>query len=311
MSLSIPTVLNSEQSRRTFCERWKSDWICLYDDDGPSYNSTTSILQDRLLAEGCRAVLLSGGYQDFAKVFPDYCTRTADAGCESDKTVLGLRNLQICNRSESDLDPTDCDSGFSKESDTSREAWHTKELFRILDHLFLGNAETAADLKLLQDNNIRYVLNVTPNLPNVFETENTLGIKYMQIPIEDCVNENLSAYFDDAIGFIDEARRNHRACLVHCRAGISRSVTVTVAYLMQKFSVPMMTALDFVKKVKTDVSPNFNFMGQLMEFQSRLNVTESRIVPQSSADEGVPWSPDESLFALDSILTERGDAVRP
>ena len=56
----------------------------------------------------------------------------------------------------------------------------------------------------LQDFNIRYILNVTPNLPNAFETEAELGFKYMQIPIQDCLGENLAAYFDEAIEFIGE-----------------------------------------------------------------------------------------------------------
>ncbi|XP_055353778.1 dual specificity protein phosphatase 6-like [Paramacrobiotus metropolitanus] len=320
-SLSVPAVIKCPQARDIFLQHWKSDWICLYDDlspgadDDDNSNRICKIFGDKLAAEGCRVVYLEGGYKRFGQSFPELCIHVDDQSSHDDKAVVGLRNLQISNSSSSDADLNDCDSGFSKESDgTNRDGWHSVELFKILDYLYLGNAETAQDLNTLQEYNIRYILNVTPNLPNVFETKTELGFKYMQIPIQDCLGENLAAYFDDAIEFIEEAHRNQRGCLVHCRAGISRSVTVTVAYLMHKFSVPLNRAYNFVKRKKTNVSPNFNFMGQLLEFERRLNLSACRNVPQS-ADEGViPWTPEEessSPLACSSVLTDSSSVLQP
>lgn len=47
---------------------------------------------------------------------------------------------------------------------------------------------------------LQYVLNVTPDLPNVFE--NVGNIKYMQIPITDHWSQNLASHFPKAIEFI-------------------------------------------------------------------------------------------------------------
>jgi len=68
----------------------------------------------------------------------------------------------------------------------------------------------------------------------------------------------------------DEARQNECGVLVHCLAGISRSVTVTVAYLMHALDLSLSDAYDHVKRCKPDVSPNFSFMGQLMDFERSL-----------------------------------------
>ena len=68
----------------------------------------------------------------------------------------------------------------------------------------------------------------------------------------------------------DEARQNECGVLVHCLAGISRSVTVTVAYLMHSLDLSLSDAYDHVKRCKPDVSPNFSFMGQLMDFERSL-----------------------------------------
>ena len=58
---------------------------------------------------------------------------------------------------------------------------------------------------------------------------------------------------------------------MHCLAGISRSVTITVAYLMYKMSMSLNDAYDFVRRKKANISPNFNFMGQLLDFERQLN----------------------------------------
>nr|NP_001071938.1 dual specificity phosphatase [Ciona intestinalis]BAE06384.1 dual specificity phosphatase [Ciona intestinalis] len=159
----------------------------------------------------------------------------------------------------------------------------------ILNGLFLGCAKDASNAAVLAEHNITYILNVTPNLPNVFENDGKY--KYKQIPITDHWSQNLSQFFPDAIAFIDEARSKNCGVLVHCLAGISRSVTVTVAYLMQKLRWSLNDAYDFVKQRKNNVSPNFNFMGQLLDFEKTLGLGEyssSTEDPLSSASQNHP-----------------------
>lgn len=51
-------------------------------------------------------------------------------------------------------------------------------------------------------NSFQYVLNVTPDLPNVFEASG--GIQYLQIPITDHYSQDLAMHFPAAIKFIGE-----------------------------------------------------------------------------------------------------------
>ncbi len=55
-------------------------------------------------------------------------------------------------------------------------------------------------------------------------------------------------------------------------AGISRSVTITIAYLMAHFGMSMHSAYQFVKQKRPTISPNLNFMGQLVEFERELEL---------------------------------------
>lgn len=58
--------------------------------------------------------------------------------------------------------------------------------------------------------------------------------------------------------------------LVHCLAGVSRSVTITVAYLMHKCSLSLNDAFNLVRSRKSNIAPNFHFMEQLHSFEKEL-----------------------------------------
>ena len=78
----------------------------------------------------------------------------------------------------------------------------------------------------------------------------------------------------DLLLTVDEGRSKGYGVLVHCLAGISRSVTITVAYLMSKEKMCLNDAYDFVKRAKPNISPNFNFMGQLLDFEQTLHLPD-------------------------------------
>ena len=58
--------------------------------------------------------------------------------------------------------------------------------------------------------------------------------------------------------------------LIHCQAGVSRSSTLAIAYIMARSDLAMLDAFRFVKSRRSIVAPNFNFMGQLLEFETAL-----------------------------------------
>lgn len=77
----------------------------------------------------------------------------------------------------------------------------------------------------------------------------------------------------------DEARQNDASVLIHCLAGISRSVTVTMAYLMHARLLNFEDAFALVRLRKPDISPNFHFLRQLHAFERKLvDESPSRMV---------------------------------
>jgi len=79
----------------------------------------------------------------------------------------------------------------------------------------------------------------------------------------------------------DEARSNEKGVLVHCLAGVSRSVTITVAYLMYKLSLNLNDAFNMVRARKSNIAPNFHFMRQLHNFECEL-ARSPKDVPNSA-----------------------------
>ncbi|KAG7517022.1 dual specificity phosphatase 10-like [Solea senegalensis] len=149
----------------------------------------------------------------------------------------------------------------------------------ILPFLYLGNERDAQDLDLLLRLNIGYVVNVTTHLP-LYHVNS--GLRYKRLPATDNSKQNLRQYFEEVFEFIEEAYQSGQGVLVHCQAGVSRSATVVIAYLMKHTLMTMTDAYKYVRSRRPVVSPNLNFMGQLLEFERDLNsgVTPRILMPK-------------------------------
>ncbi|RWS11434.1 dual specificity protein phosphatase 10-like isoform X2 [Dinothrombium tinctorium] len=144
-----------------------------------------------------------------------------------------------------------------------------QSLTAILPFLFIGSESDACDEKKLRQFKITYILNVTAHLPFAkCSFDGRLRVK--RLPVADSCTQNLKQYFNEAIDFIDEAERNGCNILIHCQAGISRSPTIAIAYLMCHKLMPLVDAYKLVKNKRPIISPNFNFMGQLLELEQNL-----------------------------------------
>ncbi len=71
-------------------------------------------------------------------------------------------------------------------------------------------------------------------------------IEYMYIPAVDHEAFDISYYFDQSNNFIEEERKRTNV-LVHCMAGVSRSVALVIAYLIRHSNMSYDDAFAFVK----------------------------------------------------------------
>lgn len=93
--------------------------------------------------------------------------------------------------------------------------------------------------------------------------------EYLNIPVIDNCEQNLTPYLDEAVAFIRRALAEGGRVLVHCMAGRSRSASLVIAYLMTELHLDLDQALAFVQEKRPIVRPNAAFMQQLRQFHAR------------------------------------------
>lgn len=96
------------------------------------------------------------------------------------------------------------------------------------------------------------------------------------INIADNSEQGVARFFDEAHQFIEEARRKKCNILVHCLAGVSRSPTFAIAYLMRVNSLSLQDAFNLVKQCRPQIDPNLSFIGQLMVYEKSLDEKQRR-----------------------------------
>ncbi|XP_061702647.1 dual specificity protein phosphatase 16 [Syngnathoides biaculeatus] len=133
----------------------------------------------------------------------------------------------------------------------------------ILPRLYLG-AESDVTQDRLASLGISYVLSVSRCSPRPTFLPCS---RYLRIPIDDSLWDDLLPWIPQALHFIDSAMSSGASVLVHCAAGISRSPALAVAYIMYSSGMDLDHAYRFVKERRPSISPNFNFLGQLQHFQ--------------------------------------------
>merc|ERR1712038_670762 len=122
-------------------------------------------------------------------------------------------------------------------------------LSKVTDKLYLGSEKDVFQLtdEEVHDKKITRILSVQQNSVEnqKFYPENQIikdkfkNIKFMHVKASDVTSTNLIDDFERCIDFIDENNDEENddaegATIVHCQAGISRSATVCLAYLIKK-----------------------------------------------------------------------------
>ncbi len=79
-----------------------------------------------------------------------------------------------------------------------------------------------------------------------------------------------------------ESEPCNAAVLVHCGAGVSRSATLVVAYLMRRFTWPAERARAHCLARRSLVNPNQGFWRQLCAFEAELGITQRCAQPQKT-----------------------------
>jgi len=156
-------------------------------------------------------------------------------------------------------------------------------------NLYLSGIQPLYNSKNIQKLKIGVILTVIDNetlknisIPNAFKE-----VKHYQFNIDDSPTEDISKIFDTTFRIIYQSLLNGENVLVHCAMGISRSVSVIIAFFLKCVQLypkviglyipktrPTWTdsILLYIKSKRSIVFPNYGFMEQLRQYEKELKI---------------------------------------
>ncbi|RWS28659.1 dual specificity protein phosphatase 19-like protein [Leptotrombidium deliense] len=130
--------------------------------------------------------------------------------------------------------------------------------------LHLGSQDVAHNFDMLKRCGVSHILNVASGVQNAFQD----SFVYKNVEMLDTPDFDLQSCLSACIEFIDDCRKASGVCLVHCNAGVSRSASVVIAYLIHTRSITYEEAFDIVKRARPCINPNSGFVNQLKLWHS-------------------------------------------
>ncbi|XP_041563923.1 tyrosine-protein phosphatase YVH1 isoform X3 [Drosophila elegans] len=145
--------------------------------------------------------------------------------------------------------------------------WH---MGKVLPGLYVGNYRDSKDHAQLERFKISHIIAIHDSPRRLLPDKH-----YLCVMASDTPDQNLSQYFSVCNDFIHAARLREGNVLIHCLAGMSRSVTVAVAYIMTATHLNWKEALKVVRAGRAVANPNTGFQNQLQEFE-QFKLSEER-----------------------------------
>jgi len=224
------------------------DWlgcktVVAYDQNTIDFNSVDDthfffVLVEKLFDCFHHVAVLQGGFTEFSYKYPKLCESKRKSGC----ALLSISTP--CASTRGNCPPT-----------------------KVLPFLYLGSEEDAQSEDILRTCRVKYVLNASQTAA---DTPHCASAHYLRIPVRDSSSENIVAWFQTAFDFIDKVKESDDHILLHCVGGVSRSATIAIGYVMRYLSLSLDNAYRYVKEKRPTISPNLNFMGQLVEYEREL-----------------------------------------
>jgi hypothetical protein len=149
----------------------------------------------------------------------------------------------------------------------------------ITDRLFVGDLASASNNDAMREQGITHIVSVFNGTFEIFPNE----FKFKAIHINDDFWVDIRKHFEESNTFIDEALSFPGSkVMIHCQRGVSRSVTLLMAYLLLKMNQTKQIPQNETIKIITDVlnqikehrsiaEPNAGFLNSLERYVHHLN----------------------------------------
>ena len=140
----------------------------------------------------------------------------------------------------------------------------------VAPNIYIGDEHAAASLAALRDAGVTHVLNCTHLRSSLDGVEG--APQHLQLHLLDNTSDlpRMAAALTKGVDFITSALDKGGTVLVHCRAGISRSATLVIAYLVRATQQPVDAVFERVRAKRRVIDPNLGYMVALQEWERRV-----------------------------------------
>jgi protein-tyrosine phosphatase len=135
---------------------------------------------------------------------------------------------------------------------------------QITANLFLGSQYNLLGLKKLKLLGVTAIINM--RVHSVYSEARYEGLNYLHLPTEDNTPPSMEVLIRGA-DFADQEITKGGKVYIHCRQGLGRGPTMTIAYLL-KTGLTFDDAFALVKKVRTFINPRPGQIARLKELES-------------------------------------------
>jgi protein-tyrosine phosphatase len=134
---------------------------------------------------------------------------------------------------------------------------------QITANLFLGSQYNKVGLKKLRKLGVTAIVNM--RIHSVYSSARYKGFKYLHLPTVDNTPPPMEDLLTGAT-FIENEINHGGKAYIHCRQGLGRGPTMTLAYLI-KIGTTLPDALALIKRVRPFVNPRPEQIERLKEFE--------------------------------------------
>ena len=226
------------------CRTTAVNYFIFYDEQGTSTGQSArlAMLIDHYSIK--QACFITGGIDAIEKDHPHF----VDNPNEQIKEISELRKQQ---------------------HDLILQVWYPlKSEFRDYPRSIINNVYLSGKDGASYDNIQKYEIDVVIRIG--FFDEMIDNCVYHSYPLEDTNDEKIDSIFEETSSIIQQCYLQNKRVLVHCHAGVSRSSTIILYYMMKYLDFTLKDAFDHCFSKRPIVRPNEGFAKTLQSYEKVL-----------------------------------------
>mmetsp|Transcript_8686 Transcript_8686/g.14420 ORF Transcript_8686/g.14420 Transcript_8686/m.14420 type:complete len:459 (+) Transcript_8686:148-1524(+) len=141
-----------------------------------------------------------------------------------------------------------------------------RDMTLLTDNILVGGRDDAEDLNKLMAYGVTHILNTAQQVPNYYP-ENFV---YFKVAILDNTSATINETADHVSAFLHHIESIGGRVLVHCVAGVSRSVSMIILHLIRNHQLPLNDAFNYIRSCRNQICPNEAFKLQLANLEMQV-----------------------------------------